>query len=136
MLLERKTAELGDGVFVDIDPEADYVVLRMGKESKRIRKVELWSMCYIMADADTQDKLTPVRTTEVQEFKRKHRIQLKKDMRRGEILTVTCNINIPTTVVEGLKGIIEDRKHSTVFNATSPVIIKPNPSAGDVAGAI
>ena len=44
-----------------------------------------------------------------------HTVQLKKDMRAGSIMKVTCHMSVPTTVVEGLKGIVEKETHSGII---------------------
>ena len=109
-LLEPKTVELADGIFVDVDPDNEMLRLRIGNESRMIRKSELYSFCYIIADSATQDQLTPIKMTEVQHFTRMHRIKLKKDMRAGDTVTCRCHVSVPTTVVEGLKHIVDRKK--------------------------
>ena len=109
-LLEKKTVEIGNGVYFDVDPEDEMIRMRVGKEEKMVRKADLYSFCFIIADAANQDKLTAVKQTEVQHFTRLHRIQLKKDMRKGDVVTTRCHISVPVAVVEGLKHIVERRK--------------------------
>lgn len=110
-LLDKKTIEVSEGVFFDVDPKLPDVLMRVGdKPGVRIRKSDLYSVCFIIADAEDQDKLTAIKQTEVQHFTRLHRIQLKKDMRKGEVLTTRCHISVPVAVVEGLKHIVERPK--------------------------
>ena len=113
-LLEKKTVELTDGVLMDVDPTSEFVQLRMGDEKKMIRKSDLYSLCYIIADAENQDKLTAVRQTEVEHFTRLHQVKLKKNMRAGEVIRVRCHISVPVAVVEGLKHIVEKPKRSNI----------------------
>ena len=103
-LLEKKTIELGDGVFVDVDPKKDAVIIRIGEERKTEKKADLWAMCFTIADAKTQEQLLPVRMTELVTYKRIHNIELKKDMRKGDIVRTMCEINVPQVIHEGLAG--------------------------------
>lgn len=111
-LLERKTLELGEGVLLDVDPGLDYVSLRVGNVNTKIKRVDLWAACFAIADADTQEKLMPVRKTEVMTFERIHKVRLKKDLHAGDIMRVKCHVDVPMTIEENLKGLIKDKKKS------------------------
>jgi hypothetical protein len=121
MLLERKTIELADDVLMDVIPDSEYVNLRVGKENKKVRKSDLYSVCYLIADAVTQDGLTAIKQTEVQHFTRLHRIKLKHNMREGDVVTTRCHISVPVAVVEGLKHIV-DRKKTVHTMGGLPII--------------
>lgn len=111
-LLERKTAELGrdvngDTLLVDVDPGREHVRFRIGKHEVMVSLAELWGFCFMVADEETQEKLLPVRQTEVMHYEKIHTIQLKKDMKRGQVVRARCHIDVPLTVVEGLQGMVK-----------------------------
>lgn len=114
MLTDKKTAQIGKGILIDIDPDADYVQVRMisGKTEvkERVKKVDLYAAVFAIADHKTQDALMPVRQTQVMTFERIHNIQLKKDMRKGEILKTRCHMDVPVRIEESLRGLVNDPK--------------------------
>ena len=96
----------------NVKPNADTFKLTMGKETKEFKKIDLWSMVFAIMGPDEQEKMLPVRQTEVVTYKRIHNVKLKKAMPAGAILKVQCEINVPQTVTEGLKGMITQQKKS------------------------
>lgn len=120
-LVERKTMQLGSKILIDIDPESEYVVVRMqhrgGETSERIKKTELYGAVFMFADHDTQDRLMPVRKTEVLTFERIHNVQMKKDMKKGQILKIRCHMDVPVRIEESLKGLIGDRAAKSVVQS-------------------
>ncbi len=112
-LLDRKTIQIGNRILVDIDPDIDYVQMRMGdgaghEVTERIKKVDLYAAVFALADAKTQDALMPVRQTRMMTFERIHNVQMKKDMKKGQILKIRCHMDVPLQIEESLKGIIGD----------------------------
>ncbi len=124
MLLEKKTIELGRGkegtVLIDIDPKSDEVVFRVGDSGGiPVKKVDLWSVCFTIADQKTQMDLIPVKQTEMVTYRRIHNVKLKKGLREGEILRVACEISVPEVIHENLAGNIIKRKEK-------PKILSPS----------
>ena len=120
MMQDRHTAELGsdekgDSLLVDVDPSKSEIVFRIGKHRVHVSKTELWGFCFAIGDEATQEKLMPVRQTEVMKYTRVHTIKLKKDMRAGETLRARCEIDVPLTVVEGLQGMVRPRSSSVIL---------------------
>lgn len=111
MLEDRKTIELGDGVLLDVVPEADFVTIRHG-DSKgiKVRKVDLWAACFVMADAKMQEQLLPVRQTTMATFRRIHHVKVKRPLKPGDILNVKCEVSVPQTIEEGLAGSLTKRR--------------------------
>ena len=56
---------------------------------------------------EMKDKLMPVKQQEIMKFKKVHTVQLKNDMKKDETLTFTCVIDVPLTVIEGFRDMIE-----------------------------
>ncbi len=83
--------------------------------------MDLWAMVYTISGPDQQEKMMPVRKTEVMHYVKEHNIQLKKDMKKGSILRARCHVSVPLTVVEGLKGMVEKEKK---VNIGIPIIGK------------
>lgn len=113
-LVDRKTIQIGSTILVDIDPDYDYVQVRMGsgerEVTERVKKVDLYAAVFALADPKTQDALMPVRQTRMMTFERIHNVQMKKDMKKGQILKLRCHIDVPLQIEESLKGIITDRQ--------------------------
>lgn len=118
-LVERKTMQLGSKILIDIEPESEYVVIRVqgsgGEISERIKKSALYGAVFMFADHDTQDRLMPVRKTEVLTFERIHNVQLKKDMKKGQIMRVKCHMDVPVRIEESLKGLVGERTAKSVI---------------------
>lgn len=107
-LLEARTLQLGEALF-DIQPGKDIRIrLRLGNASTEIPYRELFSMMFAISGPDEQEQLMPVRKTEVMHFTKKHVVKLKKDMKAGALMHVTCHQSVPLTVVEGLKGLAKE----------------------------
>ena len=105
-VLEKQTLELGDGIFIDVDPKSEFVRFRMGDDRKgvMVRKVDLWAVVFTIADPETQERLMPVRRTEMVTFRRIHNYVLKRDVRAGTKLRIPCEVNVPQTIEENLQG--------------------------------
>lgn len=123
-LVDKKTIQIGNGILIDIIPDDEYIQMRMGEGShevrERVKKVDLYAAVFAMADAKTQDAMMPVRQTQVMTFERIHNIQMKKDMRKGQILKVRCHVDVPTVIEENLKGLVSNPKAAINTIGTYP----------------
>lgn len=116
MLLDKKTIELGSGVFIDVEPQSEYVYVRTGHEKGHlVKKVDLWAACFAIADAKTQEKLMPVRQTEISTFRRVHKVKVSKPLKTGDVLTFKCEISVPQVVEEGLAGSLMKKRSAIVI---------------------
>ena len=93
-----------------INPGSEYFRMTVGKEVRMFKVVDLWAITYAIVGPEYQDKMTPVRQSEVVTYKRVHNVMLKKDMKKVEKVRVHCEINVEKTVVESLKGLLPDKK--------------------------
>ena len=93
----------------EVDPDIEMFRVKIGKQWKRFKKSDLWSMVFVIATPEQQEQMIPVRRSEVLTYRRIHRIQLKNDMKKGQVVKCKCEINVEQTVVEGLKGMIEQQ---------------------------
>ena len=100
---EGKTCEF------DIDPEKEAVKMTMGKESLIFRWIDLFAIVYAASGPELQDKITPVKQTEVLTYRRIHNYKLKKAQPAGAVLRIPCEINVEQTVVESLKGLLPEK---------------------------
>ena len=73
-------------------------------ESTKIKMDDLFGFVFVAVDSEKQTDLIPVRHTTVTKYVKQHTIQVKKDMKNGEQIVVNCEIDVPTTVVDALKG--------------------------------
>lgn len=115
---EPQTIQLGNGaktLLIDVNPDKPYVRFRLGEESVDVGKTDLWAAIFAIADPETQEKLMPVRQTEVMHYSKFHRVRVKRDIKAGEELRVRCETSVPLTVVEGLKGMVEKQTKSKIW---------------------
>ena len=87
----------------------------LGDKKAVIKQSDLFALVFYAADTDQVDKLTPVQNTEVRIYSRIHKIQLKKDAKKGSFVTARCEISVPVVIEEGLKGLLEKRKRSKIL---------------------
>lgn len=117
-VLERQTIQLGKNILLDVDPKSEFVNIRAGKDEKGelVKKVDLWAVIFTIADAATQEKMMPVRQTQVQHITRIHHIKLKKNMRAGDVVNAKCEISVEKEVIEGLAGnLMKERPKSSLI---------------------
>ena len=109
--------QLGGEILIDCDPKSEFVNVRIGDhKGVLVKKVDLWAMVFTIADAKTQEKLIPIRQTEMVTYRRIHHVKLKKDMRAGQMVNVNCQINVPQVVNEGLAGtLMKPRKKTSLL---------------------
>lgn len=113
-LLDRHQIKMGDVTF-DVHPKSDWIDVTIGKEHGKIKYSDLFGMVFTIADPKRQEEMMPVRQTEVMRYRKVHAVQLKKDMHKGEIMKVRCETDVPLTVVEGLRGLVEKEKKTTLI---------------------
>lgn len=105
----------------NVNPMGDTFILTIGKEKRRFKIVDLWALTFAISGPDEQSKMLPVRQTEMLTYRKIHRIKVTKPLKLGDTLTCRCEINVERSVVEGLKGMIEQQKAST-FGGGVPII--------------
>jgi hypothetical protein len=71
---------------------------------------ELYALTFSIVGEDEQTDLMPVRKTTMTTFRRKYIIEAKRNIKKGEKITFTGEINVPTVVEEGLQGILEKKE--------------------------
>ena len=89
----------------------DYVELRMKDKNGEWLKSyisinELYGLIFMLVDEEQQQELMPVRQTQVRIYERQHRIKLKKDMKKGEIITANCRIEVPVIIEENIRALM------------------------------
>jgi len=67
---------------------------------------ELYSLIFTLVGPEEQAELMPVRRTQMTTFRRKHIIIAKKNIKIGEKISFTSEINVPTVIEEGLASIL------------------------------
>jgi len=87
----------------------DYVEFRIKNEGiwlkSYIKIKELYALIFMLVGKEEQEVLMPIKQTEVRTYVRQHRIKLKKDMKKGEIVVANCRIDVPLIVENKLRGI-------------------------------
>jgi hypothetical protein len=96
------------GVTFEIDKKKNFVKVKVGKHVAQVSVIDFWGIAFeISTDNEMRDKLMPIRKDEIMKFKKVHTVQVNNDMKAGDTLQFTCNIDVPTRVIEGMRNIIE-----------------------------
>ena len=80
--------------------------VRIGENTAYINYKDLYGLVWVMGNEEEQDNLMPVRSTTMRTFFKQHRVIAKKDIKKGEFIVVNCKMDVPTTITEGLKGLM------------------------------
>src|SRR3990167_10432155 len=110
------TAEIN---FSEKEELADCVKLTMGDKTAMIPIKELHSLVWSIADREQRDNLTPVKQTLVRKLVKRHVVEAKKDIRKGEMINVRCETNVPVEIYEGLRGFMPKRNPTTAATSFS-----------------
>lgn len=70
---------------------------------------DLYNFVFLIANAEQQEQLMPVKQTLVRKIVKIHKIKAKKDIRKGEYVNARCETNVPVEIWEGLKGMMDKR---------------------------
>lgn len=97
------------------------VKITIGDETAIVDLKDLYFFVFTAGTADMQSDLMPVRQTQVYKQIRQHRIIANKDIKRGQMIIANCEIDIPVSVVDGLRG--ELFKKRKVFGVGNGILI-------------
>ena len=90
------------------------VRVTIGDNTAVLKIDDLYGLVFMLADPEQQMNLMPVRHTEVRKYIKKHNVMVKKPMKKGDIISVHCEVDVPLQVVEGLAGLLKERKNQFV----------------------
>lgn len=79
------------------------------KKTHRVKLAELWAITFALCDSERQEKLMPVRKTEMMVYERIHKVRVKRDLKKGDELKFRCHVDVPLTVVESLGGLVQEK---------------------------
>lgn len=91
------------------------LVFTMGDKKAYVSFKDLYGMVFVMADEEQQVDLMPARKTTVTKYIKQHVVKLKKSMHAGDNMVVNCSIDVPTTVEEGLTGILKKKNQHFII---------------------
>ena len=86
------------------------VRVTLGDKSVVVDLKDLFFFVFTAGTQEMQDDLMPVRKTQVYKQIRQHRIVTKRAMKAGEMIIANCEIDIPLSVVDTLKGELFKKK--------------------------
>ena len=92
------------------------VRVKLGDEETVIDLKDLYFFVFTAGTEEMQSDLMPVKQTQVYKQIRQHRIVCNKPMKMGEMIIANCEIDIPVSVVEGLRGDLFKKK-GTAFGS-------------------
>lgn len=89
----------------------DMIKLTFDDKIAYVRKSDLFAFMFVLATPEQQEALIPVRRDEVKAYDRQHRVELLKDMKKGEELVVNCKIHVPTIIDEAIRNEKKDENN-------------------------
>jgi len=99
---------------IDIDPKKDTIDVRVGDKKAVIKKKDLFSLAFVIADPDEQADMVPIKQTKIRKYKRQYRIKAAKDIKKGEDIIFSTEFDVPLEVYNGLaKDIFERSKKNS-----------------------
>lgn len=102
---------------VNFSPELkEYVKITIGSEEATIAIKDLYSFVFLVGDEEQQANLLPERRTTIRKYVRQHRVKAKQTIHPGKEMVFNCEIDVPLTVEEGLRGIL-DKPRSPILRA-------------------
>jgi hypothetical protein len=100
---------------INFSSDKDKVKIIVDGREGIISKKDLYPFVFVIADEETQSKLMPVQRTTIRKYVKQHRVELLKDMKKGDVMVVNCEVDVPLTVEQGLSGIIDNKKRSKLI---------------------
>jgi len=93
------------------DKQQDYIEFRIKDKNgdwikSYINITELYGLIWLLVDKEQQQELMPVRQTEVRTYQGQHRIKLKRDMKKGEIVVANYHFEVPIKVEENIRALM------------------------------
>jgi hypothetical protein len=86
------------------------VILHFDDQEAYIDIKDLYSVVFMMADAEAQLEMMPVSKTTVTTYKRAIKIIATKDIKKGETICANIEYSLPTTINEGLAGLLSKKQ--------------------------
>lgn len=96
------------------------VKVSVGKEEIIVDMKDLYEFVFWAANEEQQANLVPMSQTKVRTIEKLHRVEAKKDIKKGEFLNVRCVTNVPVEIWDGLAGMMG--KRSVVKTGGFPVV--------------
>ena len=103
-----KDSEGKNDVNVEINPDKkhiDIIKLTMNGKTATINKKELYTIAYLIADEEAQDRMTPTVNVEVTKYVRSIKLKAEKDIKKGEIIVANVEVEVPTYFKKKFKGL-------------------------------
>jgi hypothetical protein len=112
---EKSTLQIGDKLFINVLPGSEWVEIEMGKEKMRVKISEIWAVTFALCGPEQQEKMMPVRQTEMMTYEKIYKVRATKDIRKGEVIKFRAKIDVPLTITESLRGGLIDEKRKTIW---------------------
>lgn len=108
-----------------IDPKPDqqlYVKIMVKGKETTIPFKDLYSFVFFTATEDQQAELMPIKQTVVNKIVKKHVVKAKTDIKRGDMITIRCETNVPVEIWEGIAAEKRMRNPTTKAISNIPII--------------
>ena len=97
---------------VNFPGQKDVVKLTLGGKSAVVAIKDLYTLVWSIGSAEQRDNLMPIKQTLVRKIRKRHIVEVTKDIRKGEKLNVRCETNVPVEIWEGLRGMMGKKSYS------------------------
>lgn len=91
-----------------------WIKITLGGKTAVILKDELWNFVFSIVTADKQAKMVPVKQEEMVKYVKQHTVELQKDMKKGDIMAVNCEVNVRQEVENAIRREKEEESLSTI----------------------
>jgi hypothetical protein len=95
--------------FSDNEELKDTIRVTIGKEEAIVKIKDLYGFMFVIANAEQQEQLLPVRSVTVRKIRKQHRIKVLKHVYPGEHVVANCETNVPVEIFEGMKSMMGSR---------------------------
>ena len=100
---------------INFSDEKDHVKISIDGKDSIIKISDLFNFVFLIADADQQEKLMPIKTETIRKIVKRHVVRVTRDIKKGEMLNVRCETNVPVSIWEGLKGMMGKTQEKKSF---------------------
>ncbi len=95
---------------VYIIPNREDLEIKIAGIETTIKRKDLYNLAFIIGVPDEQLELMPVRSTTIRKYTKFVKAKARKDIKKGELIALTVDFDVPIEIYEGLRKDIFNKK--------------------------
>ena len=95
----------------------DYIKVTLANKVSVIKRDDLWNFVFTIVKADQQQQMIPVIKQEMVKYIKQHTVELQKDMKKGEIMAVNCQVNVKKEIDDAIRREIEEESRLSTLSS-------------------